>query len=331
MIARMRSAAFPPRRPSALVRFILPACLMMLGFLYLGRPSSVIVIPSAASWTRYSTARHSHQASAFSGWRQEGQQPIDIKKPEAPGKTGAHPIDGLIDEAQRTFSDLLAKESHTIAEAAAAYRRRRGRHPPPGFDQWYQFAREHDAVMVEDFWDQIYHDLNPFWALPAAQLRREAREFEMTINIRSGNATAQSDWFWTQIWLKLIKTIEHLLPDMDLALNAMDEPRLVVPWEKMRDYMAAAEKTAKVVEKTETVIDEFQRLPSPEEGRDEGNAKVQDKKWEKTSEWAGNIRDVQYWGGRKKRRQEEGRRQQGVDSKASGKKKGGYDMKRISG
>ncbi len=60
----------------------------------------------------------------------------------------------------------------------------------------------------------------------------------MTINVRGGNATARSDWFWTQIWLELIKTIEHLLPDWTWPLNAMDEPRLVVPWEQMDDYMA---------------------------------------------------------------------------------------------
>jgi hypothetical protein len=132
---------------------------------------------------------------------------------------------------------LLSRQTYDLKSAAAEYRRRRGRHPPPEFHTWFEFAQGRGAIIVEDFWDQIYHDLNPFWALPAQQLRRDAARFEMTINVRNGTASSGSDWFWTQIWLDMIKTIEHLLPNMDVPLNAMDEPRLVVPYEEMVKYM----------------------------------------------------------------------------------------------
>ncbi|KAI1821163.1 glycosyltransferase family 90 protein [Xylaria intraflava] len=190
-----------------------------------------------------------------------------------------HPIDELIRTAEKSFRSILAKESTTLSQAAKAYRERRGRHPPPGFDLWFSFAQENNAIIVEDFFDRIYHDLNPFWGLDPRVIRKEAWDFEMTINIRNHEATAGSDWFWTQIWLKMIKTIEHLLPDMDIALNAMDEPRLVVPWEEVATYMKKAESTRKIVPVDE-VVSTFEPLPSP--GTDKMPA-TREKHWEETS------------------------------------------------
>lgn len=239
----MRAAAFPPRRASQLVRYIGPAAILLCLIYYLA-PSYV---PGGS----------------------------DI----APGSSssGGHPIDALIESAEAEYKHKLSKEAKSLNEASARYRERRGRHPPPGFKEWYEFATKHDAVIVEDFWDQVYHDLGPFWALDAGQIRREAWDFEMTINIRNHNATAQSDWFWTQIWLKLIKTIEHLLPDMDIALNAMDEPRMVVPWEDINSYMQKEQKSRKIVDPKFTVT-EFQKLGAV--GSGEPNMKPREKVWD---------------------------------------------------
>ncbi|KAI1419918.1 glycosyltransferase family 90 protein [Xylaria sp. FL1777] len=191
-----------------------------------------------------------------------------------------HPIDELIRLAEKSFKEVLAKESTTLDQAAKAYRERRDRHPPPGFDKWFQFAKENDAIVVEDFFDRIYHDLNPFWGLDPKIIRKESWDFEMTINVRNHNASAKSDWFWTQIWLKMFKTIEHLLPDMDVALNAMDEPRLVVPWEEVATYMQKAEHTRKLTP-VDKVVSTFQDLPDPEVGYKKPATRK--KKWEETS------------------------------------------------
>lgn len=200
--------------------------------------------------------------------------------PTSHGPSDAHPIDKLIYDAQHTFAELTSKESKTLEQAAQAYRKRRGRHPPPNFDKWFEFAKSQNALVVEDFFDQIYHDLGPFWGLEPAVLRRESSAFEMTINIRNGNATAGSNFFWTKIWLKMVKTVEHLLPDMDIALNAMDEPRLVVPWEDVAGYMQKASKTVKIPT-PKTVVNEFQRLPLPREG--DLQVEVRPLNFEKTS------------------------------------------------
>lgn len=219
------------------------------------------------------------KASSSSSEPSESSEPEQESDENTFGTDDQHPIDKLIYDAQLTFAELTSKESKSIEAAAEAYRKRRGRHPPPGFDKWYKFAADNNALIVEDFFDQIYHDLEPFWGLPAKVLRKESWDFEMTINIRNGTASAGSDWFWTQIWLNMIKTIEHLLPDMDLALNAMDEPRLVVPWEDIDGYMKKAAKTVGFP-KSKDVVSEFQELPAP--GKGDKAVETRDKAWEGT-------------------------------------------------
>ncbi len=159
----------------------------------------------------------------------------------------SHPIDHLIDTAETEFQSLLGQQVEDLSSAAKAYRDKRGRHPPPGFDAWFDFAKRQDAIIVEDFWDQIYHDLTPFWALSPKRIRYDARAFEMTVSIRNGTASTGSEWFWTQIWLDLFASISEYLPDMDIPLNAMDEPRLVVPWEKIDMYMQIERSSRKIM------------------------------------------------------------------------------------
>ncbi|KAL2163753.1 hypothetical protein VTH06DRAFT_5812 [Thermothelomyces fergusii] len=225
-----------PRRPSTAVRHVARALLLILVFYCLLGPSD----PSRDG--SFAPSRP---------WRR-------LFGPSA------HPIDRLVRAAEREFASKIAKATHSLPDAAAAYRKRRGRHPPPGFDQWYQFAAERQAIIVEEFWDQIYHDLEPFWALSPALIRKRAREFEMRIHIRDHKASTESDWFWTQIWLNMIQTIEHLLPDLDLAMNPMDEPRVVVPWEDVEEYMREAAKTRTMADPKE-VVSEFGKLPLAEQ------------------------------------------------------------------
>lgn len=329
--SRMRSPAFPPRRPSAIVRYLVPAIIIITLFYYFSGPQQQLPqsvppttwaappnslpqqasgqlnheSPAGKSAEQPSGSSANQQQAVNQARPQAAQEPIVDTKPKeeetlqldhgekpAPGSgggksesqssgKGAHPIDRLIDLANKQFADQLTEESHTLSEAAAAYRKRRGRHPPPGFDQWYAFAKEKNAVMVEAFWDQIHHDLEPFWALPAQEIRKSAWDYEMTINVRGGTASAKSDWFWTQIWLNLVKTIEHLLPDMDIALNAMDEPRMVVPWEDINAYMNKASAARSMVP-AKDAINEFEHLQPPGEGPDR-LVELPEKNWEGTS------------------------------------------------
>lgn len=323
---KMRSPAFPPRRPSAILRYLIPAVIIITFFYYFhpaqSQPQAVTVssdlkptTPSSQLDTQPAKGQVSHQspsgkdAEIPSEHTAKEQHDVNQPKPkpaapdqepigDSTGKDpylgedhsdqpkqaatkGSHPIDHLIDSANKRFDEILSRESHSLDEAAAAYRKRRGRHPPPGFDAWYKYAQERKAVMVEDFWDQIYQDLEPFWALPPNQIRKGAWDYEMTIKVRNGVATAESDWFWTLIWLSLIQTIQHLLPDMDIALNAMDEPRLVVPWENMNEFMDKAN-TERVMVPPKDVLNEFERLPQPGQGADK-DLQIPALDWEGTS------------------------------------------------
>ncbi|KAH6649565.1 hypothetical protein F5144DRAFT_478046 [Chaetomium tenue] len=222
-----------PRRPSTVLRYVIPALLLTLTLYILAEPIDFSLVGPLLLST------------PLGRWCFPSE----------------HPIDKLIKAAEEEFATTISKETQNLADAAAAYRKRRGRHPPPGFDEWHKFAKDNkNAIIVEDFWDQIYHDLEPFWALKPAQIRRNAREFEMRIEVRDHKASTGSGWFWTQIWLDMIKTIEHLLPDMDLALNAMDEPRMVVPWEEIDRHMHKAARTRKMVD-VKKVVSEFGKLP----------------------------------------------------------------------
>ncbi|KAM0327065.1 hypothetical protein ACHAQA_006188 [Verticillium albo-atrum] len=234
---------FPPRRASSALRYAIAAVFLISLFYYLD--------PGG------------HQVPSFyhkSPVANNGATPSKKAAPPLPRQSG-HPIDDLIKNAEKTFDNMMSRESKTVEDAAKAYRERRGRHPPPGFETWFNFAKKQKSVVVEDFFDQIHHDLEPFWGIPPYRIRKEAATYEMFITVRNGFANATSDWFWTQIWLDLFQTIDDMLPDMDIALNPMDEPRMVVPWEDMAQYMEKAAET-KVMVKPEDVISQFQTLPT---------------------------------------------------------------------
>lgn len=185
--------------------------------------------------------------------------PVPISRPNKPKPSVlAHPIDTLMKKADREWHRLMAKETTDLESAAMSYRWRRGRHPPPGFDKWVEFARAHDAVIVEDFFDQIYHDLTPFWGVEAAKIRRQAKNFDFVISVRDGNATFKSDDRdrpWMILWHNLTATVAEWLPDIDVPINVMDESRVVVPWEDINEYVKAERATRRVVPRPEVVTE----------------------------------------------------------------------------
>ncbi|PQE24901.1 hypothetical protein CJF32_00007255 [Rutstroemia sp. NJR-2017a WRK4] len=256
----------PPRRPGGFLRYILAAAIIVLLIFYFRGSSE-------SSTYKYTTSPVPNTATTKYPVENSPTYEIPLSKP----KSEEHPIDTLIANAEKTFEDLLKKESHDINAAAAEYRKRRGRHPPPGFDAWFKYAQKHNAVMVEDFFDQIYHDLGPYWGVNPSHMRTQARDGGMVISIRNGNATADSDWFWTQLWLQLIGTIQYALPDMDIPLNAMDEPRMVVQWETINSLMEVEKATRKLAD-PKNVVQEYAHLPPPRHASDKD--KPPERQWE---------------------------------------------------
>ncbi|KAI0597097.1 lipopolysaccharide-modifying protein [Biscogniauxia sp. FL1348] len=171
-----------------------------------------------------------------------------------------HPITRLVRDAQLEFKKKLGKRSLTLEQAASRYRERRGRHPPPGFDTWFRVAHEQDAVIVEDYFDRIYHDINPFWAFNPLDLRRMIQGQLQYIRVRDGQAWYETDDIehrqpWVQRWTELVQDMMPHLPDLDMVLNVMDETRVLVPWETMSKYVTREQQTRHVFSPDEAMSD----------------------------------------------------------------------------
>ncbi|TPX10111.1 uncharacterized protein E0L32_001308 [Thyridium curvatum] len=151
-----------------------------------------------------------------------------------------HPIDHLIDDARRVQDSLLARQSRDVASAAARYREKRGRHPPPGFDKWVEYALSHNSVLVEHFFDRIYQDIAPFWARDPKETALRAATWHHVVRVRNGKAegvgNVEGRVPWLALWTDLVKEAAKWLPDVDMPINYMDESRLLVPWDEINQY-----------------------------------------------------------------------------------------------
>ncbi|KAL4885753.1 hypothetical protein BJY04DRAFT_179163 [Aspergillus karnatakaensis] len=159
-----------------------------------------------------------------------------------------HPIERLFDEASSSFDITVHRQSSTLAEAVTEYKRRYNMPPPPHFDKWYQFAVDRKTVLVDEF-DSIYHSLLPFWAVQPGVLRQRTRENLgyadnklMGVSIRDGKVsvlgTGQGE-FQSAATEAMISSFSEWLPDMDLAFNVHDEPRVVIPHDELEMMVAA--------------------------------------------------------------------------------------------
>jgi hypothetical protein len=142
-----------------------------------------------------------------------------------------HPIKVLARKAEIDFAELLARQSSTFDMATAEYLHRYKRHPPPGFEIWYDFAMQHDSVIIDEF-DIINETLAPFWSLSGAEVKRR-------LNRARGPSISQcqpSDRQHQDGCEALGGEVLHLLqeagvlahlPEMDVLINEMDEPRML--------------------------------------------------------------------------------------------------------
>ncbi len=152
-----------------------------------------------------------------------------------------HPIAGLMSEADQVWEAYEEGRSQTFKETVAKYRRKYGRHPPPRFRDWYRFARDNNVHNVDDF-DQIMDDLRPFWGIEPAIIRSYAAHMHEVsgdgisgLHIRDQKIWKLTNDNWrVQTFAEMVKDFVKYLPDMDIAMNRLDQPRVVVPWDDMQ-------------------------------------------------------------------------------------------------
>ncbi|RPA98100.1 hypothetical protein L873DRAFT_1051969 [Choiromyces venosus 120613-1] len=164
-------------------------------------------------------------------------------------KADNHPISRLMAKAAADFKRYQDSRSKTFAQAIDKYRKKYGRHPPPGFDKWYRFARERNVYNIDDF-DQIWDDLRPFWSIPPLELRKivkgmlkeNSQSGLSGITIVHGKIKVTNGSWRTDEFVKILNVFVKELPDMQIAMNKLDQPRVIVEWETLQEHLKIEEK-----------------------------------------------------------------------------------------
>lgn len=172
----------------------------------------------------------------------EALSPVSFDNPRV------HPIDELVRHAEQEWLKTLDNQSQTLEQAVAEYRRRYGMPPPPNFHKWFEFAQQKGVQLLDEY-DMIYHSLLPFWALSPATIRartREALGFPnqlVGLMLRDGKALhVEGGPGWQQeATIGMMQQFAQYLPDMDLAFNVHDEPRVVVPHDELSRLIEVAQ------------------------------------------------------------------------------------------
>lgn len=178
----------------------------------------------------------------------------------------------IIQDAQNTANDWLlqASQSQTAHAAAAAYKARHPQHlpPPPHFDQWHAFARQHRSPVLDTF-TQIHTDLLPFWGIPPATLRARTRRLLARrppglggLRIRRGTVTtlppppgpdADTHASWMlDAYRDMVAPFAAALPDMDVVFNLDDDAaaaagRVALPAARRAQLLADGEGPRRVL------------------------------------------------------------------------------------
>lgn len=156
-----------------------------------------------------------------------------------------HPIPKLMARAKDNFEKKLHAQSKTLEAAIAEYRKRYEMDPPKGFDEWFQFAKDNQVDMIDEY-DQLMRDLAPFRQfsgsevreraiqvgyLPSVDLVRVQNGTTRTIDVNKGfddsEVGARAKGFRV-----MLEKFQDKLPDMDFPINEKAEGRILVPWEQ---------------------------------------------------------------------------------------------------
>ncbi|EGF99663.1 family 90 glycosyltransferase [Melampsora larici-populina 98AG31] len=157
------------------------------------------------------------------------------QQPQSP-----HPILALLLSARLSWKAILQSQPTTLEAARASYiRRYHPLQPPPGFDEWYHFARNRNFTLIDRF-DSLMSDLEPFRAVPPSELRRRTQELanlpgvsliqinakgEVEIKSQTGRLTpgkAMKDML-----SKIISEGHWSFPQLDFAINEKSQARVL--------------------------------------------------------------------------------------------------------
>ncbi|KAL8874697.1 MAG: hypothetical protein Q9198_006856 [Flavoplaca austrocitrina] len=138
---------------------------------------------------------------------------------------------------------MVERQSKSLPEAIQEYQRRYQREPPPGFDRWYKMAVEANVTLIDEY-DLLMQDLEPFGAISADELHARTAKVSTTQSIsrmmvRNNTIKVDQDHHHSQVPIEWLEDFAEFLPDMDLAFNALDEPREIVPHGTLQSSLRA--------------------------------------------------------------------------------------------
>ncbi|KAK6526820.1 hypothetical protein TWF281_010018 [Arthrobotrys megalospora] len=177
------------------------------------------------------------------------EPPNPVDDIELPDELDQHPIVALTRDQLKKFERYKRAQPKSFAQVVERYRMKYGRHPPPKFDEWYKFAKKRNCVNFDDF-DQIMDDLRPYWGIKPADIRAMVRAMDSDdarvsiLRVRNHKVaqTIRPDSWRAGIFEKMLAVAAPLLPDIDIAMNFLDEPRVVATWEEVQSKLAAEKK-----------------------------------------------------------------------------------------
>jgi hypothetical protein len=145
-----------------------------------------------------------------------------------------HPIEELILKGQADLVDLVDGQSKTFDEAKKEYLRRYSRDPPPGFDKWFDYAKSRESVLIDNF-DTIDDNLKPYWQISPQRLLEGIDHVSSTEALALRKCGVENGKFHSQEggWIvndlgKLLDEVSGDIPDVEFALDVVDEPRVVI-------------------------------------------------------------------------------------------------------
>lgn len=148
---------------------------------------------------------------------------------------GEHPVEMLSSYYQHRLESLLSRQSKTYTAAMLEYQRRYNRAPPPGFQDWFTYAQKHNSLLIDDF-DSIEESIQALRLEEPTKIRElidsaaDAPGSSMlSCSTHDGKfSDTGCEWMGAEISELLFDIDPNVpLPDVKIALNNWDEPRVL--------------------------------------------------------------------------------------------------------
>ncbi|BGO91104.1 hypothetical protein NBRC10512_005802 [Rhodotorula toruloides] len=173
-----------------------------------------------------------------------------------------HPIHHLIREAEFAWHRKVSRQSRTLEQAVAEYRRRYNQPPPRGFDAWFRFAQSNNVQLLDEY-DSIYERILPFAALSPEVLQERSavlqnvtgeeeywiHQHTATIKLRheDGVGKLEAEGPGTKAnpraeqMMALLEGVKDMLPDLNITITSADVPWIVLSGAHKQMHEAAAQ------------------------------------------------------------------------------------------